>query len=485
MHGGTNFAPFVRVPSVVPALVSRLALFVVLLALFAPPAGTAEVVAPEAEPLRAWRAGLRAPTRMALGEDGTVYVADPPAGQVIARGADGRLLWRRTGLGRPLGIALDGRGNLLIANANDGAVRAYSLETWDVAYVLGVGVGETGQAADISVAADNGRIYVVDSAADQVRMYDAGGVYAGSFGVSGEEEGQLNFPVAVEVDESAGDVFVVDQRNRRVQVFDLGGAFRYAFGEYGDEDFQLQAPQGLHIDADGRVWLADAMRGRVFVFDRLGTPVEEIGEFGVGAGELRQPADLLVDAEGRLLVASANNGRIEMYSTDGSTDPEAYAPAEAVLDEPLVGAGRTLRVHIEVAGHRVDGIDISTVSANGVYATTASVGDEDADGEAELIVTFDGADLGDAMGEGLVFTGDLGALVFESERVDVSLDPVEDTAVPPDDDTAPAQDSAGGEADDSGEGGAGDAKGCGCGNTHGPALGPLLLGLALVRRRRA
>ena len=50
----------------------------VLVTVYATQADTgAEVVEPDAEVIRAWRAGLRAPTRLTLGADGTVYVADP------------------------------------------------------------------------------------------------------------------------------------------------------------------------------------------------------------------------------------------------------------------------------------------------------------------------------------------------------------------------------------------------------------------------
>lgn len=424
---GTVLAPQPRVRRPPRALTRSLLLAAVLLGVYATRAKTADVEAPEAAPLRAWRAGLRAPTRMALGQDGTVYIADPPAGQVVARAADGRLLWRRTGLGRPLGVAEDTRGNLLVANGEDGAVTAYALETWEVAYRLGAGDDEVGQPADIAVSPDSGRVYVVDSLGNDVRMYAPDGAFVGALGAYGAEPGQFDFPVSLDLDPNTGDVLVVDQHNRRVRIFNADGDYQSAFGEYGDEDFQLQSPQGIHVDGEGRVWLVDAVRAQVFVSDRLGTPIEELGEFGASPGKLRQPADVLVDKAGRVLIASANNARIELFTTAGSTDPEAFAPAQAIVDDPRVGSGRTLQVRIEVPGYRIDTIDVNTVTANGVFALSTEEMDMNGDGERELLASFDGAAMAEVAEGGVVVSGAMTSLTFVSELVEVSVAPLEDT----------------------------------------------------------
>jgi DNA-binding beta-propeller fold protein YncE len=439
----------------------------------------AEVVEPDAEPLRAWRAGLKAPTRLSLGADGTVYVADPNGGQIVARAPDGRVLWRRTGLGRPLGVAEDGAGNLLVADGATGAITAWDVD-WTARYQLGAGAGETLQPADVAVGAD-GLIYVVDSFADQVRMYEAGGAFLRTFGE------ELDFPVALDIDPNTGNVLVLDQRNRRIQVYTPDGTWGSAFGEYGDEDYQLQSPQGIHVDDAGRVWVADAVRGEVFVYDRVGDALETVGEFGEALGQLRQPADLLLDGEGRLLVASANNGRIEIFHVDEAEDPEAYAPAFATIDTAEVQPGVTFRVRVEIPGHRLS--TVTGVAANGVAATTTSEADSDGDGEPELLVEIDGTALAEATEDTLIVTGALTDLQFTTEALAVTVvepEPV-DTGGP--DDTDPTDTDDTDDTDVAGDTGAPvgpgaeDGEACGC--TGGAAWLLLPAGLLALRRRSA
>lgn len=451
----------------------------VLVTVYATQADTgAEVVEPDAEPLRAWRAGLKAPTRLALGADGTVYVADPNAGQVVARAPDGRVLWRRTGLGRPLGVAEDGVGNLLVADGATGAITAWDAG-WNMRYQLGAGAGETLQPADVGVGAD-GTIYVVDSFADQVRMYEAGGAFLRTFG------SELDFPVALDIDPNTGNVLVLDQHNRRVQVYTPDGTWGSAFGEYGDEDFQLQMPQGLHVDDAGRVWIADAVRGEVFVYDRVGNALESIGEFGEALGQLRQPADVLLDGEGRLLVASANNGRLEIFHVDDAEDPEAYAPAFAMVDTAEVKPGATFFVRVEVPGHRLS--TVTGVEANGVAATATSEGDADGDGEPELLVELDGTTLAAATETSLVVTGALTELQFSTEAIAVVVvepDPVDTDAEDTDSGSAGDTDDTDVVADTGGPAGPGAVDGQACGCSGGAAWVFLPVGLLAMRRRSA
>lgn len=461
----------------------------VALAVFGTRADTAEdTAAPEVEELRAWRADLASPARLALGADGTVYVSDPGRGQVVARAPDGRVLWRRTGLGQPVGLAVDTSGNLLVANTADGSVTAWDLATWTATYRLGVGPGELGKPLDIAVAPATGRIYVVDALGDQVRIYAPGGALVGAFGALGSEVGQFDSPVALDVDPVNGELWVVDQRNRRVQVFDPNGAFLRTFGEYGDEGLQFQAPQGIWLDDEGRAWVADAVRGRVFVFDHAGDPLADVGEYGTARGQLRQPVDVLIDGEGRLLVASGNNGRLEIFGVDDFEDDERYAPASVAIDAPVVGAAQPLRVRIEVPGYRLDAVVLTSVAANGVVATTVSEGDEDHDGEPELLAEFDGAALVASLAgaEHVVFTGQMETLSFRSEEiaVDVIIGDTDDSG-----DTDGHQsgdtsgDTSGDEGDPDGRPSAGEPGGCGCA-TGGPSPALPFLALALARRRR-
>lgn len=460
-----------------------------------------DVPAPVVEPLRAWRGDVSGPTRLAVDDAGVLYISDADRGQVVARAQDGGVLWRRGGLGRPLGLAVDVAGNLLIADGATGSVTAWDTDDWSAKYKLGVGTDEFGLPADVAVAQDTGRIYVADAKANLVRVYAADGTSTGSFGGTGSEAGQLDFPVALDIDTATGSIAVIDQRNFRVQLFGTDGTWISSIGEYGDEEGQLQAPQGVWIDTADRIWVSDATRGEVFVFSASGELLSTVGSFGTAPGQLRLPGDVLIDASNRAFVASTNNSRLEVWGLDDFEDPETIAPAFTTLDTSELRASTPLRARVEIPGYRIDQVDLASITANGVQATTVTQGDEDADGEDEVIAEFDGADLIETLagetGGNLVLRGAMETLEFQAEPVPVTvfIEPADtgdtgdtddtgelDSATPP---ATPATGIRGGVTQSPGVDlpGAG-ADGCGCAAARPPLAGlPLLLLLVRARRR--
>lgn len=139
----------------------------------------------------------------------------------------------------PYGLAVDGTGNLFVADRNNHAIRAVALATGAVTTLAGrAGVSGNsdgnGSAARFNgpqaVAVDSaGSVYVADSGNHTIRKIVAatGAVttLAGSAGVSGSSDGtgttaRFNVPSGVAAD-GAGNLFISDSRNSTIRKLEL------------------------------------------------------------------------------------------------------------------------------------------------------------------------------------------------------------------------------------------------------------------------
>lgn len=393
--------------------------------------GAATLPAPTVVPLRGYRAGLQAPARIASDATDNVYIADPEQSQVLVRAASGRVIARARDLGNPVSVAVDAGGNVLVGDGVAGSVTAYSAN-WQPQFALGQGNGEFTYPSDISIDGATGNIFVTDSNAHVVRVYDAAGTFQFSFGGLGSADGQLNYPTGIFVDSAAGQVLVGDQRNYRVQIFDLAGTPVYCFGQQGRTAGRFNMIQGLWKDGTGRIYVADGYEGRVQVLDGAGNFVAYIGEIGKGRGQMRVPSDLLIDANNRLFVTSSNNARVEMFGVDTYSDPESFVFATLKLDPGSFDRAHpptVVAAYLALPGYAPEEIVTDSVRINGLPANPSPIttGDVDGDGSAELRLELDGGGLLATLPEGestVAASGNTSTMQFEaSARAVVQTDP--------------------------------------------------------------
>jgi DNA-binding beta-propeller fold protein YncE len=237
------------------------------------------------------------PMGVAVDSQGTLYVADSQNHSVRRVMPDGTVTTLAGGHGpgfldgpaatarldTPHGIALDGRGGLLVAEFGNHAVRRIDLALGEVTTVAG-GPGPgfvDGSAADarfrqpIGIAVDlsSGAIYVADTWNHAIRRIGPDGTVttvAGN-GMPGQSDGaggragpaRLSHPFGVAV-ELTGALVVADTENHMIRriatdgtVTTLAGATApgYADGRGGAARFNH--PSGIAIAADGSALVAD------------------------------------------------------------------------------------------------------------------------------------------------------------------------------------------------------------------------------------
>lgn len=413
---------------------------------------------PAARPLRAYSRGFREPVRLATDGSGHLYVADPARNRIMVRDESGRVTAIKTGFLTPLGLAVDASGRIFVCESGAGRVRIFT-SAWVPAGALGQGDGEFQLPNHIQVAPD-GRVFVVDSRANLVKVYGTNGVLLRQFGGYGSLEGQFDFPAGLALT-PAGEVVVSDQGNERMQIFDANYNFVRAFGKANmmGTNSTFGRVQGLLSDTQGRIYMADAFRGVVTVMTTDGTSLGVIGAFGSNLGELQGAASLALDRNNRLFVANPGNTRVEVFGLDTFTDP-------SILDATLVVEPGTLVRNRAASGPRgpvrrinvrsvlrdqdanppdwdlpegpsarrnlvsvlikLPGVDLTTIlgssiTCNGLAASFsqgAFIGDFDQDGSLEYRVWFDESRLTATMADGealLVLSGRLtNGQAFES-----------------------------------------------------------------------
>lgn len=304
------------------------------------PALVGQTVLPTATALRAYDKGFREPLRLATDGSGHLYVVDSRMGLITIRDESGHLLEIKRGFSRPLGVAVDASGRIFVCEAGRGRVSIFT-PGWVPSGALGQGNGEFQMPNHIQVQ-PNGLVYVVDSAANLVKIYGTDNQLLRTFGGSGRLDGQFNFPTGIAVT-PAGEIFVSDQGNERIQVFNSDGGFLRKFGGLlgmTGSNTTFGRVQGLLADGSGRIFLADSFRGVVTVVDATGVILGNIGTFGSEPGQLMGSASLALDRNNRLFVATPSNTRVEIFGLDTFTDPQllsanlTVSPYELLRYEP-------------------------------------------------------------------------------------------------------------------------------------------------------
>jgi tripartite motif-containing protein 71 len=342
---------------------------------------------------------MRFPQAVAIGPDGSVYVADQASHVVQVFGPDG-VFRREVGvagsapgqLGAVGAIAVASDNTLLVADGSNRIDRYDAngalLNSWGGTgsavgqFRFGAGGGNSaaaggglavsgntvfvadtgndriqrftldgGHGAEIvapgqlanprGIAVRGTRLLVADDQHHRVVVYDTGGHLLRVVGSNGSGPGQLNFPYGVAADRS-GRVFVADDLNHRVVRFSSGPDYPYKarWGSYGTGPGQLAYPRGLAVDAAGNVYVANTGDDRIDAFDRGGQLLRSFGASGRSTGQFDEPLGVAADASGVRAVTDAVNGRVQFINPDGSLAAVwgSPAPGPTILPRPVAVA---------------------------------------------------------------------------------------------------------------------------------------------------
>ena len=333
-------------------------------------------------------------------------------------------------LSTPAGVAVDGQGNVYVADDGDNVVRKI-LPSGTITTVAGTGVaGFTGNGGPATSATLNGPTDVVLDAAGNLYIADFGNHVVrevltngtirtaagnGTAGYSGDggnaTNAKLTSPGGLDVD-TAGNVYIADYGNGTVRELTTNGkistiAGTGVAGYSGDggaaTSAQLYRPGDVVTDGS-TVYIADAGNARVRAISPGGTittvagngTAANTGDGGLAtAASLTFPTGLALDSAGNLFIADFSASVIREVDTSGTITTVAGTGTAGYTGDGGVATSAELsgpvRVNLDAAGdlyisdwtnhvmRQVSSLGTAATAPDAPTAVTATAGDTTAD----------------------------------------------------------------------------------------------------------
>ena len=195
------------------------------------------------------RAMLEKPANLDFAPDGTMYVADIGRRQIVVIAPDLSYVDEYGPFddsSRPADVEIVG-DTIYVADAGSRCVRALDLATGEERLVIG-GPETFTSPTNLSIDSE-GNIYVVDTVACQVVVFDAEGEFQGLVGRAGDTVGEFARPKGIAFCDNL--LFIVDAAFENCQILDLNGSPIMFFGGTGVGPGNLYLPAGVWIGPEG------------------------------------------------------------------------------------------------------------------------------------------------------------------------------------------------------------------------------------------
>ena len=261
---------------------------------------------------------LNNPCGIALNQSGEVVVTSncvsvfsPSGDKILSFGTKG------SGQGQfmnPYGVAVDGEGNILVADSDNHRIQKFTAEGQFLTAVGTKGSGplQFNNVEDIAINTSKNKVYVVDKKSHRIQVLNSDLTFSNTFGKYGKNKGEFVYPWAIACD-STGNVYVADSANNRIQVFTSTGKFLRMFGSRGKGDGKLDYPIGIALDVQDKVYVSEGNNHRISVFTSKGQFVTSFGSKGGRPGEFDSLRGLAVDSNGVVYVCDLSNYRLQLF----------------------------------------------------------------------------------------------------------------------------------------------------------------------------
>lgn len=259
------------------------------------------------------------------------------------------------GLNSPEGVAVDGSGNLYIADTNNHRICKVTASTGILTVVVGssssprpgfIGDGGLATAAQLrypsAIAVDSaGNLYVADTANHRIRKVTASsgiittivgnGTAASTGDGAAATAASVNGPKGLDLD-AAGNIYVADTGGSRIRKVTVSsgvittiagnGTAGYAGDGGNPTAAMLNTPQGVAVSDGGEVFIADTDNHRIRKIE-AGLIITVAGNGTAGfsgdngaatLAKLNRPVGLAFDVSGNLFLADVDNAGVRRLS---------------------------------------------------------------------------------------------------------------------------------------------------------------------------
>jgi uncharacterized repeat protein (TIGR01451 family) len=354
--------------------------------------------------------GLSEPEGVAVDGSGNVYIADRMNGAVKEWNAATQQVSTLvgTGLSYPDAVAVDGSGNVYIADTGDNALKEWSAATGQVATLVSTGLSGPG-----GVAVDSfGDVYLADTGNNAIRKWNTAAGQLTTLVSSG-----LSGPTGLAVD--GCNVYIADTGHNAIKEWSAATGQVTALVSSG-----LSGPSGLAVDGSGNLYLADTgnhalkewsaatgqvavlvstgtgepggaavdSAGNVYLADYLGNTVEEMPWAFTGPADLTEPAPAGQDTLLTVLPSTAPLAGIFAPASDQSWLSIGTIASGAIhfsFTANASGGART--AHITVLGQQVTVTQVSSSAVLSIAKTHSTTPMQGQTGMTYTVVVSNGA----------------------------------------------------------------------------------------------
>ncbi len=294
-------------------------------------------------------AGLSSAEGVAVDGMGNIYIADTFNNRIEKWNAtNGLTTLVSSGLNRPNGVAVDGAGNVFIADTNNNRIAEWNAANGLTTLVSGL-TNPRGVAVDKS-----GNVYIADTYFSQGRTApppDGGRILewnaTAPHQVSTLVSAGLHYPWGVAVD-GAGNVYIADTDSGAGQgqtpgMIDEWNVTKglFALPVHNGDPYDpngVDAPLGLAVDGAGNVFIANTGDSDIEEYNATSGLTTTVATYSSIA--VNYPGGVAVDGAGNVYIA--NTGQ---YGYNGQAGPssilevaKAYVPGSPVNENPAAGS---------------------------------------------------------------------------------------------------------------------------------------------------
>ena len=236
---------------------------------------------------------LAAPSATAVDGAGNVYIADHNNSAIkewhAATGTVTTLV--STGLKFPTGVAVDGSGNVYISDTGNNAIKEWNAATGTVTTLVSTGLN-----APERLAVDGaGNVYFADAANNAIKEWHAATGTVTTLVSTG-----LNGPRGVAVD-GAGNVYIADTKNNAIEEWKASTGTVITLVGLG-----LTAPLSVAVDGSGNVYFVDGTG--VSEWHLATQTVTSVLSAGLSIA-----SDVAVDGSGNVFISDRGNNAIKEW----------------------------------------------------------------------------------------------------------------------------------------------------------------------------
>ena len=236
---------------------------------------------------------LSFPSAVAVDGSGNVYIADTlnsaikewtPANNAIVTLFSSGLLY-------PQGVAVDGSGNVYVADTGNNAIKEWTAVSHTVTALI-----TNGLSSPRGIAVDSfGNLFLADTGNNALKEWAAANSNVTTLVSAG-----LNGPQSVAVD-GPGNVYLADTGNNAIKKWTAVNSNVTTMISSG-----LISPQGVAVDGSGNVYIADAGNNAIKKWSALNSNVTVIISSG-----LNGPQGVAVDGFNNVYVADTSNRAVK------------------------------------------------------------------------------------------------------------------------------------------------------------------------------